>query len=160
MRISHANYFLSFAGSMLQPSALSYKQASIGNTHIISCRHELTSINLNKTKLLSNLFIRETLTCTKNTCRRHALATTNSKVYSISINNLNTYLNEEQSNLTLNISIFRSLVYKYTGHGVHNFILKFQKIATIMLPYPEYNMASMIPVQSILISAVKQVINT
>ena len=53
---SYANYFLSFAGSMLQLSALSYKQASIENTCKISCRDESTSINLNKTKFLSNLY--------------------------------------------------------------------------------------------------------
>ena len=56
------DYPLSFAGSMLQPWALSCRWTSIGNTYIISFRHMLTSINLNRTKLLSNLFICETLT--------------------------------------------------------------------------------------------------
>ena len=37
---------------MLQPSALSYKQAAIGNTYI-SCRHESTSINLNEEIILA-----------------------------------------------------------------------------------------------------------
>ena len=47
---------------MLQLWALSCRWTSIGNTCIISCRHVSTSINLNRTKLLSDLFIRETLT--------------------------------------------------------------------------------------------------
>ena len=51
-----------FTGSMFQPSAFSYNQVLIGEAHIRNCRDVHTSINLNETKLISDLCLRETLT--------------------------------------------------------------------------------------------------
>ena len=51
--------------SMFQLPAVSYKQAVIKATHRSSCRNTFAWINMNKTELLSDLCLQETLTKSK-----------------------------------------------------------------------------------------------